>query len=59
MRPDRTQRNVIKKAASSLAARALGASLADSETLVNEPAREGHRSVHFMLILIETEPENV
>jgi len=46
MRLDRTQRNVIKQATSSLAALALGARLADSKTLVNNPAREGHRFSH-------------
>jgi hypothetical protein len=47
VRPDRTQRKLVKKATSGLAARALGASLADSETLVNKPAREGHVMVMF------------
>jgi len=47
MRSDRTQRNVVKKATSGLAARALGARLADAETLVNEPARKGHSMVTF------------
>lgn len=47
MRVDRTQRNVIKKAASSLAALALSARLADSETLVNEPAGKSYFMVMF------------
>ena len=42
MRVDGTQRKLVKKATSGLAARALGARLADAEALVNEPAREGH-----------------
>lgn len=52
---DRTQRNVVKEAASSLAARALGASLAHAETLVNEPAWEGHRSVHVHVTVQDIE----
>lgn len=50
VRVDRTQRNVVKQAASSLTARALGASLTYSKTLVNEPAGEGgHSIVMFQL----------
>lgn len=51
MRGDRTQRKLVKKAASSLAALALGARLADSKPLVNEPARECHRFSHSILKL--------
>ena len=47
VRVDRTQRKLVKQAASSLAALALGASLTDSKTLVNKPARKGHVMVMF------------
>jgi hypothetical protein len=47
MRTDGTQRKLVKKAPSSLAALALRASLADAKPLVNEPAREGHVMVTF------------
>jgi hypothetical protein len=45
MRPDRTQRKLVKKATSGLAALALGTRLADSKPLVNNPAREGHSMI--------------
>jgi hypothetical protein len=41
---ERTQRNVIKQAASGLAALALRARLADAKTLVNKPSGQRHES---------------
>jgi hypothetical protein len=56
VRGDRTQRNVVKQAASGLAARALNARLTDAKTLVNEPSGEGgHKSVHVMVRLQDIE----
>jgi len=52
---DRTQRKLVKKATSGLAALALSARLADSETLVNKPAWEGHRSVQVIVSLQDIE----
>jgi len=56
MRLDRTQRKLGKKATSGLAALALRASLADSETLVNNPAWECHCCLNFASTLIEQVP---
>ena len=55
MRVDGTQRKLVKKAASGLAAFALSTRLAGSEPLVNKPAREGHRSVQLIVSLQDIE----